>query len=30
VDGVGLNPFAPGFFANPYQQYAQLREHAPV
>jgi len=34
VDGptpaVGLNPFAPGFFANPYEQYAQLREHAPV
>src|SRR5262249_7560564 len=28
--GVGLNPFAPGFFANPYEQYAQLREHAPV
>jgi cytochrome P450 len=27
---VALNPFAPGFFANPYEQYAQLREHAPV
>jgi len=27
---VGLNPFAPGFFANPYEQYAQLREHAPA
>ena len=25
-----MNPFAPGFFANPYEQYAQLREHAPV
>ena len=30
MDGVGLNPFAPGFFANPYEQYGQLREHAPV
>jgi cytochrome P450 len=27
---VGLNPFAPGFFDNPYEQYAQLRAHAPV
>ena len=27
---VGLNPFAPGFFDNPYEQYAQLRTHAPV
>ena len=26
----GLNPFAPGFFANPYEQYARLREHAPA
>jgi cytochrome P450 len=27
---VGLNPFAPGFFSNPYEQYRDLREHAPV
>ncbi|MBM3658171.1 MAG: cytochrome P450 [Actinobacteria bacterium] len=27
---VGLDPFAPGFFADPYVQYAALREHAPV
>ena len=27
---VGLNPFAPGFFDSPYEQYGQLREHAPV
>jgi len=25
-----LNPFAPGFFANPYEQYRELREQAPV
>jgi len=25
-----LNPFSPGFFANPYEQYGQLREQAPV
>ena len=25
-----MNPYAPGFFANPYEQYRQLREHAPV
>jgi cytochrome P450 len=30
VDGVAFNPFAPGFFADPYAQYAELREHAPV
>ena len=27
---MGLNPFAPGFFANPYEQYRDLRERAPV
>jgi cytochrome P450 len=27
---VMLNPFEPGFFDNPYEQYAQLREHDPV
>ena len=27
---VGLNPFAPGFFDDPYRQYADLRAHAPV
>ncbi len=27
---VGFNPGAPGFFANPYPQYAALREHEPV
>jgi len=27
---VGLNPFAPGFFDDPYAQYADLREAAPV
>jgi cytochrome P450 len=27
---VGLNPFAAGFFSNPYEQYRDLREHAPV
>ena len=27
---VTLNPFEPGFFADPYGQYAQLREHDPV
>ncbi|MFA5882900.1 MAG: cytochrome P450 [Acidimicrobiia bacterium] len=27
---VGLNPFAPGFFDDPYTQYAALREAAPV
>ena len=25
-----LNPFEPGFFDNPYEQYAALREHEPV
>jgi cytochrome P450 len=27
---VTLNPFEPGFFDDPYAQYAQLREHDPV
>jgi CRP-like cAMP-binding protein len=27
---VGLDPDAPGFYDNPYEQYAVLREHAPV
>ncbi len=27
---VGLNPFAPGYFEDPYVQYRALREHAPV
>jgi len=27
---VGLNPFAPGFFDDPYRQYAALRDAAPV
>jgi len=27
---AGLNPFAPGFFDDPYAQYATLRETAPV
>jgi len=27
---VMLNPFEPGFFDNPYAQYAQVREHDPV
>jgi len=27
---AGLNPFAPGFFDDPYRQYADLRAHAPV
>jgi len=27
---VGLNPFAPGFFADPYGQYARLRTLEPV
>jgi cytochrome P450 len=27
---VGLDPFAPGFFADPYTQYAALRRAAPV
>ena len=26
----GLDPFAPGFYENPYEQYAQLRDHDPV
>ena len=26
----GLNPFAPGFYENPYEQYSELREHDPV
>jgi cytochrome P450 len=25
-----LNPFEPGFFENPYRQYAELRQHEPV
>lgn len=28
--GVGLNPFAPGFFDDPYRQYAAVREVDPV
>jgi cytochrome P450 len=28
--GVALDPFAPGFYADPYPQYAALREHDPV
>ena len=27
---VTFNPFAPGYFANPYPQYAELRQHDPV
>jgi cytochrome P450 len=27
---VGLDPFAPGFYENPYEQYAGLREHDPI
>jgi cytochrome P450 len=27
---VALDPFAPGFYADPYPQYAALREHDPV
>ncbi|HEY8525478.1 MAG TPA: cytochrome P450 [Acidimicrobiales bacterium] len=27
---LALDPFAPGFFDDPYAQYARLREHAPV
>jgi cytochrome P450 len=27
---MGLNPFAPGFFEDPYRQYRELREQAPV
>lgn len=26
----GLDPFAPGFFANPYAQYEHLRDHDPI
>lgn len=26
----GLNPFAPGFYEDPYPQYAALREHDPI
>jgi cytochrome P450 len=29
-DGVALDPFAPGFYADPYPQYAALREHDAV
>jgi len=29
-DGLFLNPFEPGFFDNPYDQYRRLRERAPV
>jgi cytochrome P450 len=29
-EGVALDPFAPGFYADPYPQYAALREHDPV
>jgi cytochrome P450 len=27
---LGLNPFEPGFYENPYDQYAELRENDPV
>lgn len=27
---LGLNPFAPGYFANPYEQYAAVREATPI
>ena len=27
---IGLNPFEPGFYDDPYQQYAELREHDPI
>ncbi|MEO6629387.1 MAG: cytochrome P450 [Aquihabitans sp.] len=27
---LGLNPFAPGFYDDPYQQYAALREQDPI
>jgi cytochrome P450 len=27
---VGLNPFAPGYFDDPYRQYRELRDRAPV
>jgi len=27
---TGLNPFAPGYFEDPYQQYRELRENDPV
>lgn len=27
---MGLNPFEPGFFANPYEQYAAVRETNPI
>ncbi|MFN8019301.1 MAG: cytochrome P450 [Acidimicrobiales bacterium] len=27
---MGLNPFEPGFFDDPYAQYAQVREHNPI
>lgn len=26
----GLDPFAPGFYANPYAQYERLRDHDPI
>jgi cytochrome P450 len=29
-DRIGLDPDAPGFYENPYAQYAVLREHDPV
>jgi cytochrome P450 len=30
ITDVALNPFEPGYFEDPYAQYAQLREHDPV
>ena len=30
ADQIGLDPDAPGFYENPYEQYAVLREHDPV
>ena len=29
-EGIGFNPFAPGFRANPYPVYNRMREHTPV
>lgn len=27
---IGLNPFEPGFYANPYAQYAEIRATDPI
>jgi cytochrome P450 len=29
-ENIGLDPSAPGFYRNPYEQYAVIREHDPV